>query len=99
MPTYVYQEILEDGSEGETFELVQRMTDPPLEVNPVTGRRVRRLYFPPNVSAHHTPGSEKRTLDNANVERHGFTKYEKDKLTGRYHRVAGNKGPGTIDPQ
>ena len=27
MPTYVYQEILENGEGGETFEVVQRLVD------------------------------------------------------------------------
>jgi hypothetical protein len=28
-------------------------------------------------------------LTNENVEKHGFTRYERDKLTGNYHKTAG----------
>ena len=98
MPIYVYQEILEDGSDGECFEVVQSMSDEPLTENPVTGRKVRRVIQAPHIGTQHTTGKEKAMLDNKNVERLGFTKYEKDKLTGRYHRTAGKEGPGTIDP-
>ncbi len=38
MPTYEYRR--EDGS---TFEVVQKMTDDPLETCPTTGQRVKRL--------------------------------------------------------
>lgn len=38
MPTYVYRR--EDGS---VFELEQRITEAPLEVDPETGQRVRRV--------------------------------------------------------
>jgi predicted nucleic acid-binding Zn ribbon protein len=36
MPTYVYQVITDDGSEGEVFEVVQRMADAPLKTHPET---------------------------------------------------------------
>ena len=41
MPTSVYREILEDGTAGEVFELVQRMAHPAIEVHPTTGSRCR----------------------------------------------------------
>lgn len=89
MPVYVY-EIL---TTGERFELQQSMRDEALTVHPETGEPVRRVILPPNLATHYTPGREKSLLDNRNVEKAGFTKYERDKLTGTYHRVAGNQGP------
>ncbi len=38
MPTYVYKR--EDGT---TFELMQGINDEPLEIDPETGQRVRRV--------------------------------------------------------
>lgn len=38
MPTYVYKR--EDGT---TFEVMQRITDEPLEVCPTTGQKVKRV--------------------------------------------------------
>ena len=89
MPTYVYQEILSDGSDGEAFEYIQRMSDKPLKVHPITGNLVRKVFYSPNVSIKYTEGSTQSMLTNENVENNGFTRYEKDKLTGRYNKTAG----------
>lgn len=99
MPTYVYREILSDGSEGETFEIVQRMSEPALTTHPKTGRRVRKIFLSPNVASKYTERSGKEKLSDENVEKHGFTRYEKDKVTGRYHKTAGKdqRAPETVD--
>lgn len=98
MPIYLYQEILEDGSEGETFEFEHAMSDPPPATHPTTGRPIRRVYAPPRIASRYTPGATRRKLENKNVERAGFTKYVRDKSTGSYHRVAGKEGPSTFKP-
>jgi hypothetical protein len=94
MPTYVYQEIRDDGLEGEIFEVVQRMSEDPLQTHPETGRPVRRLLQPPEFLAKVKEGQNKRMLDNANLDRLGFTKYEKSG-SGTYEKTAG-KGPDLI---
>lgn len=44
MPTYVYEIIgAAAGSERREFEVFQRMIDPPLTVDPVSGEPVRRV--------------------------------------------------------
>ena len=99
MPTYVYQEILPDGSDGEAFEYIQRMADDPLTIHPKTGNPVRKIFHSPNVSNKYTEGSTKNKLTDENVEKHGFTRYEKDKLTGRYNKTAGKdkRAPDVVD--
>lgn len=99
MPTYVYQEILPDGSDGEAFEYIQRMADTPLKTHPRTGNPVRKVFHAPNVSSKYTEGSTKNKLTDENVEKHGFTRYEKDKVTGRYHKTAGKdkRAPDVVD--
>jgi len=89
MPTYLYAELRDDGSEGEPFEVTQSMTAPVLTHHPETGRPVHRVYVAPHLSVRYSAGSTAKRLDNRNVERAGFTKYERDKLTGKYHKVAG----------
>lgn len=89
MPTYLYQEILPDGSEGDCFEVVQRMSDTPLKAHPQTGNMVRKVFVAPNLPTKYTEAATKSKLTNENVEKHGFTRYEKDKLTGQYHKTAG----------
>ncbi|MFW6218431.1 MAG: FmdB family zinc ribbon protein, partial [Verrucomicrobiota bacterium] len=99
MPTYLYQEILPDGSEGETFEAVQSMSEPSLKTHPKTGNPVRKVYSAPNLPTRYTEAATKSKLSNENVEKHGFTRYEKDKVTGRYHKTAGKdrRAPETVD--
>ena len=92
MPVYVYETL----ETGEMFEVTQSMREPALTTHPDTGQAVRRVILPPNLGVKHTPGKEKGMLDNRNVEKAGFTKYERDKLTGTYHRVAGNQGPASF---
>jgi len=99
MPTYLYQEILPDGREGETFEVVQPMSEASLKTHPKTGNPVRKIYVAPNLASKYTAGATKSKLSNENVEKHGFTKYERDKVTGSYHKTAGKdrRAPDTVD--
>jgi len=89
MPIYVYQEIRDDGAEGELLEIEQPMSAPSLTTHPLTGRPVRRVYLPPTVTTKYTPGHTKNMLAEKNVEKKGFTKYVRDKQTGAYHKTAG----------
>ena len=90
MPMYVYQVIEPDGSDGEVFELIQRMSDPPLTTHPESGKPVKRLLAAPNAVTRFGAAN----LSNANLSRMGFTKYEKAG-GGRYEKTAGS-GPDTI---
>lgn len=89
MPTYLYQEILPGGEDGDCFEVVQRMSDAPLKTHPQTGNPVRKVFVAPNLPTKYTEGATKSKLSDENVEKHGFTRYEKDKVTGKYHKTAG----------
>ena len=60
MPTYVYQEILPDGSDGEAFEYIQSMSEQALKLHPQTGNPVRKVFHAPNVSSKYTEGSNKK---------------------------------------
>ncbi len=95
MPTYVYQVIETDGSEGEVFEVVQKMSDPPLETHPETGKPVRRLIQPPNIAGTWSESGTKQKLSDKNLDRLGFTKYQKTGK-GQYEKRA-DHGPPTID--
>jgi hypothetical protein len=99
MPVYVYQEILPDGSDGGTFECIQSMSENSLKTHPKTGNPVRKVFHAPNVSSKYTEGATKKRLSDQNIEKHGFTRYEKDKITGRYNKTAGKdkRAPDTVD--
>ena len=72
MPTYVYVVIREDGSEGEPFEVVQKMTDDALTEHPETGEPVRRVIIAPNIAGDYSEGTNKSKLSDANLDRLGF---------------------------
>jgi hypothetical protein len=94
MPTYIYQVINDDGSDGETFEIVQKMNDPPLTRHPETGKPVRRVFTPPIIPGNWSDHATREKLSNKNLDRLGFTKYERAG-DGTYEKKAG-KGPNTI---
>jgi predicted nucleic acid-binding Zn ribbon protein len=93
VPIYVYETI----TTGERFECHQSMKDDALTTHPDTGEPVRRVILAPNLGMKHTPGREKKLTSNEAIEKAGFTKYEKDKVTGKYNRVAGKNGPAQIE--
>ena len=90
MPLYDY-EILDAKGEptGERVEVFQSMKDAPLTKHPDTGKPVRRAIVAPNLN---TRGD---ILSNKNLDRLGFTKYEK-KGAGYMERTAGKEGPKSV---
>jgi len=94
MPTYVY-EYLDDSGEGtgECFELTQSIKDDALTEH--EGRPVRRVPQAPSIAGKWSDMKAKSNLSNENLERLGFTKYEK-KGQGYMERVAGREGPRSI---
>ena len=89
MHVYTYQVIEDGGKEGKTFEVIHGMNDPPLKVHPETGQPVRRVYNAPHIAGFGNERQAKQTISDANLEKHGFTKYVRngkgyyDKHTGR----------------
>ena len=94
MPTYVYQVINVDGSEGEIFEVVQKMSDSPLTKHPQSGLPVQRLIQPPHLPGKWTDRAAKNTLSDKNLDRLGFTKYQRSG-DGTFDKRAGS-GPKSI---
>jgi predicted nucleic acid-binding Zn ribbon protein len=93
MPIYQY-EILDNKGRptGEIFELFQSMKDDALTEQPGTGKPCRRAIVAPNIAGKWSDMKGKAALSNQNLERLGFTKYER-KGKGYHERVAGKKGP------
>lgn len=94
MPTYVYEILDAKGRPTErTLEIVQSIKADALTTHPETGEPVRRAIVPPVIGT----GMSKRssTLSNTNLERLGFTKYER-KGQGYMERTAGKAGPRSI---
>ncbi|MEM0982396.1 MAG: FmdB family transcriptional regulator [Planctomycetota bacterium] len=94
MPTYVYEYLDDDGKgTGEHFELVQSIKEDALTEH--EGRPVHRVPQAPNIAGKWSDMKAKSSLSNDNLERLGFTKYEK-KGDGYMERVAGKEGPKSI---
>ena len=94
MPTYVYAVIKSDGSDGDAFEVVQRMSDPPLEKHPQSGEPVRRVPQAPHIAGDWSESGTKKVLSDKNLDRLGFTKYQ-NAGGGVFEKRAG-KGPDAI---
>ncbi len=96
MPTYVYEVINQDGSGGERFELVQPMSDDPIQEHPETNQPIRRVIQPFQISgASSLMRADRALADDNKLDKLGFTKYVKSG-DGKYDRVVGNGGPKTI---
>lgn len=93
MPTYTYQVINEDGSEGEIFEFFQKISEPALEKHPLTNQKVKRIIaYAPNLNKK-TAGKD--LLSHENLSQQGFTKYERSGETS-WTKTAGIDGPDKI---
>ncbi len=95
MPVYTYQIINADGTEGELFEVIHGMNDPPLTVHPETGQPVKRVFMAPHIAGWTNEKHTKNLLSDTNLEKHGFTKYARNGK-GHYDKHTG-RGPRTLD--
>lgn len=94
MPTYVYAIVNKDGSLGRTFEVVQKMKDAPLTKHPETGEPVQRVPQSPHIAGQWSDSAAKSKLSDKNLDRLGFTKYQRSGK-GTFEKRAG-KGPDQI---
>ena len=95
MPMYTYQVVTEDGSEGEIFEVIRTMSDPPLTEHPDTGEPVTRIFQPVHIAGITNAIHAKSRMDDKKLDNLGFTKYQKNGK-GHYERTAGSQGPSEI---
>ncbi len=94
MPTYVYDILDGKGkATGRRVEVIQSIKADPLTKHPETGEPVRRAIVAPTLGL--ATSAKKASMSNKNLERLGFTKYER-KGKGYMERVAGKDGPRTI---
>ena len=94
MPTYVYAYLDADGNPtDECFELVQSISEDALTKR--DGRKVQRVPQAPNIAGKWSDMKGKSQLSNENLDRPGFTKYEK-RGDGYMERTAGKEGPRVL---
>ncbi len=94
MPTYVYDILDSNGRPtGRTVEFMQSIKADALTKHPETGEPIRRAIVAPTLGL--ATSAKKASLSNKNLERLGFTKYER-KGKGYMERTAGKGGPKSI---
>ena len=91
MPMYVYEVLNDQGDVCDVFEIIQKITEPPLTHHPETGQPVRMSITAPFVAKKTHGELPKSDLSDRNLEKLGFTKYQK-KRGGGYDKVVGD-GP------
>ena len=94
MPTYVYQIVTADGTEGRVFEVIQKMSDEALTTDPKTGEPCRRIPAAPILPGNWSDHATKQKLSDKNLDRLGFTKYQRAG-DGHYEKRAGS-GPDVL---
>lgn len=91
MPTYVYEILDKRGQPtGKTVEIIQSIKEDALTKHPESGVPIRRAIVPPTLGL--GMSKAKNRLSNKNLERLGFTKYER-KGKGYLEKTAGKHGP------
>lgn len=99
MPTFCYEVIRADGSAGAVFEWTHAAGEAPLTHHPESGAPVRRIYTAPNLVTQYSPRTTARKHEPDAAAAKGFSTYHRDRLTGRYHKIAGSEGPEVIQPE
>ena len=90
MPVFVYCIVNPDGSDGATLEIEQPFGDAPLTRHPLTGEPLRRVLTPAGLVTRYGEGEIRRKVnDSRELEKLGFTRYERDPASGRYFKTAG----------
>lgn len=97
MPIYTYQIIKSDGSPGATFEWEQKIGDAELKTHPLTGAKVQKVITAANLVTEYSPKTTAAKHAPEAAAKKGFSTYQRDPLTGRYHKLAGSDGPETIE--
>ncbi len=84
MPIYEYRplQVSSCGFCEAGFDLLQKLSDPPLNSCPHCKQSIRRVISAPNL------GRADTSLERGNLEKHGFTRYEKAEK-GVYEKTAG----------
>ena len=90
MPIYEYHAAGPDSCDFcvTVFDIMQKLSDEPLQFCPECHNPVRRKISRPNLA------SQSPSLSNDNIEKHGFTQFRKVEK-GVYEKTAG-KGPDFI---
>ncbi|MCK5863440.1 MAG: FmdB family transcriptional regulator [Candidatus Hydrogenedentes bacterium] len=94
MPIYSYQVVNDDGSLGETIDLIHGMDEPSLTEHPETGQKIQRVFTAPHIAGWGNSRVAKEMTSDDNLDRLGFTKYVRNGK-GHYEKRTG-QGPDSL---
>ena len=96
MPIYQYL-IVNSKSGKEILEIEQGLRAQALTNHPITGEPIRRIIQKSKLTLSHSTTNENKSLELSNLEKKGFTVFEKDNLNpAKFIRKAGKLGPNQI---
>ncbi|MDR2430262.1 MAG: hypothetical protein LBD14_05165 [Puniceicoccales bacterium] len=102
MPVYTYQLLDGGGVECGLLEIEQGINEPALTCHPLTGQPMRRVIRDaPYLTGPYGERRVRAQISNPdNLGRLGWTRYEKDRGTGKYVRTSGKdaRAPEILDP-
>ena len=97
MPVYQYK-VVDSKTEDEIIEIEQEIGAKELRVHPITGETIKKIISSTSLTLNHSSTREKVTLEKGNLEKNGFTVFQKDNSNPlKYNRTAGNQGPEEIN--
>ena len=67
MPVYVYESIRANGKPGRQFDLLHKVSDPPLKKHPKTGKPIRRVFSLPSLPKNRFERTVKKTYGKDSV--------------------------------
>lgn len=97
MPLFCYR-VLNGKQPEELIEVEQSLDSPPLTHHPVTSEKIVRVVQSSNLVLQHGDRMESKKLTADNLEKHGFSVYEKNSDGSKYQRTIGKSGPDSIPP-
>lgn len=97
MPIYKYK-VLDSKIVDEIIEIEQEIGAKELQIHPITGETIKKIITATSLTLSHSSTKEKATLEKGNLEKNGFTVFQKDNSNPlKYNRTAGNQGPEEIN--
>lgn len=102
MPVYTYQIFGVGGVDSGLVEIEQGVNEPALTAHPLTGQPMRRIIQDaPYLTGPHGERRVRAQISNPdNLARVGWTRYDKDRGTGKYVKTGGRdtRAPEVLDP-
>ena len=97
MPIFRYRVL--NGKNPEHFiEVEQSLKEPALDLHPITKEKIERVVKSSSLILKHADRIERQKLNPKNLEKNGFSLYERAGEGNNFQRTVGHTGPKSISP-